>query len=403
MMILNTYHILIALSIVTIISYLFNILAERLKIPSVILLIGCGILLQNVFGYYDMRFVVPRTLLELLGVIGLIMIVLEGALDLKITPDKKKLITQSFLAAASVLLITTIAIADILHFAFEIPFMKALPYSVAMGVISSSIAIPSVNKFDIEKKEFIIYESTFSDILGIMLFNYVISDELFSLISGGVFLLNLVLITAISILSTLLLMLLFRYLKGHIKVFLILSILILVYSVSKQMHLPSLFFILVFGLVLNNAEPYLKGKIKRYLHPEKLSSVNRELKSMTAELAFLIRTFFFLLFGYSIDVSLILAVPVVITGCIIMVVILIIRYVFLRYISQTNIFPELFIAPRGLITIILFYSIPPELISDRFNEGVLSFVILASGLIMMLGIVFSTKKISNGLMSEVEG
>ncbi|MEJ7778418.1 MAG: cation:proton antiporter [Daejeonella sp.] len=399
-MILDTYHILIALCIVTIISYLFNILAERLKIPSVILLIGCGILLQSASGYYDMRFLVPRTLLELLGVIGLIMIVLEGALDLNITPDKKKLITQSFLAAASVLLITTIAIADILHFAFDIPFVKALPYSVAMGVISSSIAIPSVNKFDIEKKEFIIYESTFSDILGIMLFNYVISDELFSFASGGIFILNLVLITGISILSTLLLMLLFKYLKGHIKVFLILAIVILVYSVSKQMHLPSLFFILVFGLVLNNAEPYLKGKVKRYLHPEKLISVNTELKSMTAELAFLIRTFFFLLFGYSIDVSLIFAGPVLLTGCTIMAVILVIRYVFLRYISQTNIFPELFIAPRGLITIILFYSIPPSLVSDRFNEGVLSFVILASGLIMMFGILFSKKK-KGSLMSEV--
>jgi NhaP-type Na+/H+ or K+/H+ antiporter len=113
---------------------------------------------------------------------------------------------------------------------------------------------------------------------------------------------------------------------------------------------------------------------------------------MTAELAFLIRTFFFLLFGYSIDISLIISVPVIITGSIIIMVILLIRYVFLRYISKTNVFPELFIAPRGLITIILFYSIPVELMSDKFNEGVLSFVILISGLIMMFGILFSKQK-----------
>lgn len=395
-MILDTYHILIALSLITIISYLFNILSERLKIPSVILLIGCGILLQYISDYYQMRVFVPRTILELLGVIGLIMIVLEGALDLKITKDKKKIITQSFLAAACVLFITAIAIADILYFAFEIPFAQALPYAVSMGVISSAIAIPSVNKFDQDKKEFIIYESTFSDILGIMLFNYVISDRLMSLGTAGVFVWNLVLIVIISILSTLLLMLLFKYLKGHIKVFLILSILILVYSVSKQLHLPSLFFILVFGLVLNNAEPYLKGRVKQYLHPEKLLSVNTELKGMTAELAFLIRTFFFLLFGYSIEVGLIFSSPVMITGSVIILVILIIRYVFLRYISQTNIFPELFIAPRGLITIILFYSIPQKFITDQFNEGVLSFVILTSGLIMMFGILFSKKKFDLG-------
>ncbi|MES2873856.1 MAG: cation:proton antiporter [Bacteroidota bacterium] len=401
-MIYDSYHILIALCIITIISYLFNIISERLKVPSVILLIGCGVILQSVSEYYGQRIFIPRTILELLGVIGLIMIVLEGALDLKITKEKKNLITKSFVAAGAVLLITTIAIADILHLFLDIRFIKALPYAVAMGVISSSIAIPSVNKFDIEKKEFIIYESTFSDILGIMLFNYVISNSLLSLVTVGTFIWNLILITFISILSTLLLMLLFRYLRGHIKVFLILSILILVYSLSKQLHLPSLFFILVFGLVLNNAEPYLKGKIQRFLHPEKLLSVNTELKTMTAELAFLIRTFFFLLFGYSLDVSLIFNNKVLLTGSLIILVIMIIRYVFLRYISRTNIFPELFIAPRGLITIILFYSIPPQLVSNKFNEGVLSFVIIASGIIMMIGILFYKKKVINGeLVSEV--
>ena len=349
-------------------------------------------ILKVVGDQYQMNFLVPRTVLELLGVIGLIMIVLEGALDLKITPDKKKLIIRSLLSAVSVLFITTIAIADILHFAFEIPFKQALPYAVAMGVISSAIAIPSVNNLSVDKREFIIYESTFSDILGIMLFNYVISDKLLSLNTGLVFVWNLVLISLISIICTVLVLVLLKYLKGHIKVFLILSILILVYSLSKQWHLPSLFFILVFGLVLNNAEPFLKGWIAGFLNPAKLNSVNRELKGMTAELAFLIRTFFFLLFGYSIDLSLIISVPVIITGSIIILVILLIRYVFLRYISKTNVFPELFIAPRGLITVILFYSIPVQLTSDKFNEGVLSFVILVSGLILMLGILFSKQK-----------
>ncbi|MFA5245448.1 MAG: cation:proton antiporter [Pedobacter sp.] len=391
-MIPDTYHILIALCIVTIISYLFNIISDRIKVPSVILLIGCGIILKQSTDYSGMSVLIPRTILELLGVIGLIMIVLEGALDLKITPEKKMLITKSFLAAASVLLITAIAVAGILCFAFEISFKTALVYAVPMGVISSSIAIPSVNKLDNDKKEFIIYESTFSDILGIMLFNYVLSDKLISLASGATFIWNLVLISFISIVCTVLLLLLFKYLKGHIKVFLILSILILVYSLSKQLHLPSLFFILVFGLVLNNAEPYLKGWLKEYLHPEKLISVNLELKVMTAELAFLIRTFFFLLFGYSIDILLIFSIPVVITGTLIMLVILIIRWVFLRYISKTNVFPELFIAPRGLITIILFYSIPLHLTTDKFNEGVLSFVIIVSGFIMMVGILMSKKK-----------
>jgi len=392
-MIIDTYQVLIILCVVTIISYIFNILSDRLRIPSVILLIICGMILKGFAEYYQLNLLVPKTVLEILGVIGLILIVLEGALDLKITKDKKQLILKSLLSAVSVLFITTIAIADILHFAFDIPFKQALPYAVAMGVISSAIAIPSVNKLDAAKREFIVYESTFSDILGIMFFNYVISDNLLSINTGTAFVVNLILICLISIVCTVLILLLFKYLRGHIKVFLILSILILVYSLSKQMHLPSLFFILVFGLVLNNAEPFLRGRIKGFLNPEKLISVNRELKGMTIELAFLIRTFFFLLFGYSIDIKLIFSIPVLITGSVIVLVILIIRYVFLRYISQTNVFPELFIAPRGLITIILFYSIPVQLTTVKFNEGVLSFVILTSGVIMMLGLIFSKGKI----------
>ncbi len=382
-------------------SYLFNIISDRLKIPSVILLISCGILFKFLSDYFLFDFPVSRIVLEILGVLGLILIVLGGSLDLKITSDKRHLIKRSLLAAILMLFSTTIAIAFILGSTLEISFKQALPYAVAMGVISSAIAIPSVNKLELYKKDFIIYESSFSDIIGIMLFNYVISNELLSIVTVGTFFTNLALISFISVICTLLILLLFKYLKGHIKVFLILSILILVYSLSKQMHLPSLFFILVFGLVLNNAEPYLKGWLKEYLHPERLLEVNIELKTMTAELAFLIRTFFFLLFGYSIDISLIILKPVVLTGILVIIVILVIRYVFLRFISKTNIFPELFIAPRGLITIILFYSIPIQLTTDKFNEGVLSFVILGSGLIMMLGMIFTKKiNIENEFVSE---
>jgi NhaP-type Na+/H+ or K+/H+ antiporter len=394
-MIFDTYYILIAFSVLVILSYFFNIIADRLKVPSVILLIISGILFKIVADFIQFDFPVSRTILEILGVMGLILIVLEGSLDLKITIDKRQIIKKSLLAATLMLFSTTVAIALILGYTLDMSFKQSLPYAVAMGVISSAIAIPSVNKLEPNKKDFIIYESSFSDIIGIMLFNYVISEELLSIMTVGTFFGNLLLISFISVVCTLLVLLLFKFLKGHIKVFLILSILILVYSLSKQLHLPSLFFILVFGLVLNNAEPYLQGGMKKYLHPEKLLEVNVELKTMTAELAFLIRTFFFLLFGFSIDISLIILEPVMLTGSLVILIILIIRYIFLRFISKTNIFPELFIAPRGLITIILIYSIPTHLTTDKFNEGVLSFVILGSGIIMMFGLIFSKKKLNS--------
>ena len=112
---------------------------------------------------------------------------------------------------------------------------------------------------------------------------------------------------------------------------------------------------------------------------------------MTGELAFVIRTFFFLLFGFSIDTSVLVSFEVIITGSLIVLGILFMRYLFFKFVTRTNIFPEILIAPRGLISIILFYSIPDELITGKFDEGVLTFVIIVSSVIMMVGILFSKK------------
>jgi hypothetical protein len=43
--------------------------------------------------------------------------------------------------------------------------------------------------------------------------------------------------------------------------------------------------------------------------------------------------------------------------------------------------------PRGLITILLFYSIPQAYKLSKFNEGILFFVILITSIIMMIGSV----------------
>ena len=80
---LTTYHLIIIFSITIIISYFFNIYAKKTGIPAVLMLIGLGVIIN-----YTLRFsgVVKPNLfpvLEVLGVVGLILIVLEAALDLQ--------------------------------------------------------------------------------------------------------------------------------------------------------------------------------------------------------------------------------------------------------------------------------------------------------------------------------
>lgn len=383
----NPYNILIVISSLIIISYLFNLISGKIKVPSVILLLLTGAGLQFIAKEFGLYFSETKLPLELLGIIGLIFIVLEGALDLKITRRKLPLIGRSFLSALLILLATSGLISWILFEFVGLPLRIAIIYAVPLGVISSAIAIPSVHKLSEEKKEFIVYESTFSDIIGIMIFNYVVIGNVTSRTSVISFFISLLVILFVSAISTGLLLFLLNYTRSHIKFYMIFAVLILIYSISKLFHLPSLLFILIFGLMLNNADLFIKKKLANYLHLEKLQSVTKELSQITAETAFIVRTFFFILFGYSINLLLLKDINVVLIGGMITFAILLTRFIFLRFISKSNIFPEIFIAPRGLITIVLFYSIPAQFQTSVFNEGILFFVIIASSIMMMLGII----------------
>ena len=59
-----------------------------------------------------------------------------------------------------------------------------------------------------------------------------------------------------------------------------------------------------------------------------------------------------------------------------------------------NITLELFLAPRGLVTILLFFAIPSELSLGNQFQGILLFVILISCIIMTFSLISYKNKIS---------
>jgi NhaP-type Na+/H+ or K+/H+ antiporter len=189
--------------------------------------------------------------------------------------------------------------------------------------------------------------------------------------------------------------------KLNIKFFLIFSLLILIYSGGKIFHLPSLIIILVFGLMINNWEKIPINKLSHYFPHSQVESLRHLLHSITAESSFLIRTFFFLLFGYSIRLGFVSENEVLIVGGLIVLALLLVRYLYLRFFLHTNIFPEVVFIPRGLITIVLFYKIPAGLMLTTFNEGILFFVILCSSIIMTIGMIFY-KKGSEDVVEEAQ-
>ncbi len=391
---MNSYYFILGVSILVILSYFFDIIAKKIKVPSVLLLLGTGIFLNKLSQNFDFHLPNLQPTVNILGLVGLLLIVLEAALDLKITKEKLPLILKAFTTALLILIGTSFAIAYLIYgmgltHDFYTAYINALPLSV----VSSAIVIPSVNFLDEEKKEFLIYESTFSDILGILAFDIVLmipdsQGNIVGKVGGG-----LILTIIISLIIGYVLIFLFQKINTKIKFFLFLSILTALYITGKIMHLSSLILILTFGLMLENYNIFFKGKLNQIFDPQKIDQVKEQFKLITFETAFLIRTFFFVLFGMTINIDGIFNENVLIIGTFILLLTFLVRFINLKVFFQgKSLFPEVFMAPRGLITILLFYKIPDQYKIPYFSKEVISYVILGSALLMMLGLWFGKKK-----------
>jgi len=399
---MSTLSILIVLPLLIVFSYIFDLIARKTKFPSVILLMFTGILIRigttvygiNEFGFLD-------NLIPVLGTIGLILIVLEGALELDITAEKFPVIIKGFLAAGIILILNIVAISLAFEHLLGMSAQAAVIYATPLSIISSAVAIPSSAGLREQEKEFVVYESTFSDILGIMVFNYAIRQfetnqalvSAESLIALGLQILGVI---VISLLITFCLFYLLQKIEHHVKFFLILALLILVYAFGKFFHLPALVTIFIFGLFLSNVKALLPDFMKQRLDIEATEKGLHEFHILTAESTFLVKTFFFLFFGFSIDVTAFTSADPFIYGLLIFGIMLGLRYgYFILTTFKITPSPLVFISPRGLISILLFLQIAEvgflKEVKTLVDERVLLVVILASMLAMTRGTMKKAK------------
>jgi len=261
-------------------------------------------------------------------------------------------------------------------------------------VLSSSIIIPSVTFLPNGKKEFCIYESTFSDILGIMLFYFLASlpEEHSGSGALGGFFLSLIITIVVSVIASYGLIYIFQNVRTHFKTFLLIAILILLYAIGKQLHLSSLIVILVFGLVISNSDLFFPGFLKGTLKADSVQTLFKELHIVTGETAFIVRTFFFIIFGITLLLSSLLSIKVILVSALLLAAIYGLRFALFQLFLGKDIYPEVYVAPRGLITVLLFFAIPSEMRVKEFDTGILLFVIIASSIVMSWAMIRASKK-----------
>jgi potassium/hydrogen antiporter len=381
-----TTTIIITFCVLLLIAYVFDLTASKTKIPSVILLLLLGWAVRQLTLILDIHLPDFSPILPVLGTIGLILIVLEGSLELELNKSKFGLIRKSFFGA----LVPMIALAFLLAFAFRyfghFGLKDSLTNAIPFCVISSAIAIPSVRNLSSHNKEFVIYESSLSDILGVLIFNFLALNETIDRFSFGNFGLQLLIITVVSFIATIGLSFLLSKIEHHIKFVPIILFVVLIYAVSKIYHLPGLIFILLFGLSIGNLDELKRFKWIEKFKPDELNKEVNKFKELTIEAAFLIRALFFLLFGYLIETSEVLNADTFIWALAIVFFIFAFRLIQLK-LSKLPLQPLLFVAPRGLITILLFLSIEPTHTISLVNKSLIIQVIILTALLMMFGLM----------------
>lgn len=385
--------IIIALCILLLLAYLGEISAERTRIPTVILLLFMGWLVKQATILLKFQVADLGPVLPYLGTIGLILIVLEGTLELRLNRSKIQVVSKSFFMA----ILPMIFLSAVFSLAFSlyarVPFHTALVNALPFAVVSSSIAIPSTKNFSPADREFVIYESSLSDILGVLFFNFILITESFTIGSMGLFLLQVILITLISSFSVIGLSFLLARIKNHVTYTPIILLVILVYSLAKAFDLSGLVFILVLGLFLGNIREirhfYLLNRLIERVDSEKLDIEVEKFRTITIEATFLVRSLFFLLFGYLMGTEEFINLQTLPWAAGIVLFIYSSRWLFLRLL-KIPVMPLVYFSPRGLITILLFMSVGTEMSIFFVNNSLIVQVIVLSVLTMTVGL-FRTK------------
>ena len=116
-----------------------------------------------------------------------------------------------------------------------------------------------------------------------------------------------------------------------------------------------------------------------------------KLNDITTEITFSIRSLFFILFGYLIETQELLNVETLVIAIGILIVVIILRTIGLK-LARQNLNPLLYVAPRGLITILLFITIPEAERIAMVNNSLVIQVIVLTALFMMVGLMISKRQ-----------
>jgi len=303
-----------------VLAFVANRLVRFTHVPDVIILMATGVLIGPALHWVNPA--IFRGATPGFGSLALILILFEGGLDLKLGEIVKHF-GPGFLLSIFSYVLTMAAVAGVSHFAMHFSWLDALLIGAILGCIGSSILLPVLQQVNLrrEVKVTLLVEASLGDAYAVLAVT-----TLLDVAAGGsaapkaiAWTLGSSLILAVA--SGILAGMLWSYLLPvlseerfwHVLTF---AAVLLVYSGVHFMMGNDLISVLVFGLTLSNIQT-----IRKRVHldePDRgdwfsempvtseqggLHHERRHAQMLTfhGELAFLLRTFFFVLLGMLVD------------------------------------------------------------------------------------------------------
>ena len=288
-------------------AFVANRLFRLTRVPDVIALLAVGLLLGPVFGWLQPAPLRPIT--DTLGTLALILILFEGGLDLNLR-DTLRHFPGGVLMAVLGYALSVALVALVVWGRHRFALVPALLVGAVLGCTSSSIVLPVLQQMGIRDplRVILLIDSSLGDVLAVTTVSVLLD---FGTNSGpfvGGFLGKVTLKMIASLVASILAGMLWTRVLPLISEerfwqSVTFSVVLLLYASTEAFGHNGLLAVLAFGLTLANVrriDPRLLGIFFAVQPSGKEHHV--ELLAFYSEVAFLVRTFFFVLLGVVVDV-----------------------------------------------------------------------------------------------------
>ncbi len=349
---------IVFIGLIVFISHLFTGIFERKRIPDVLLLMMVGLLLGPV-----LNLVTP----ESFGILGstfttitLVVILFEGGLTLDFDQLRKAIKGTAALTITS-FFVTAIIVGLISWLAFGLHPVAGFMLGSIVGGTSSAVIIPMVPQLRMsqDSRTVLILESAINDVLCIvfalaLLETFHVKEVNVGLIIGKI-ISSFILAAVMGVIGALIWSVLLDKVRAiRNTIFTTPAFVFIIYGISEMFGYSGAISSLAFGITLANLKVVNTSFLKRFIKSETIE-LNETEKLFFSEIVFLLKTFFFIYIGLSIQLNNLwaLLLGLVVTLIMYLVRIPVVRFSIRKPTSTNDLTMMSILFPKGLAAAVL--------------------------------------------------